>query len=147
MRVIILSVTLIKMDGINKNLEELSKTLKSEKLVEMPNWAKFVKTGVSKEKTPFDDEWWYMRSASILRKVYLKGPIGPERLSNDYGSRKNRGSMTDKFFPGSTKVIRVVLQQLEKSQLVEQSKTKKKGRVMTEKGLKLISKAGLEKLK
>jgi small subunit ribosomal protein S19e len=135
------------MDGINKKLENLSKTLKSEKLVEMPEWAKFVKTGVSRERNPLDDDWWYIKSASILRKVYLNGPIGPERLSNAYGSRKNRGSMTDKFFPGSTKIIRVVLQQLEKSQLVEQSKTKKKGRVMSEKGLKLIAKAGLEKLK
>lgn len=135
------------MDGINKNLEELSKSLKSEKIVEMPEWAKFVKTGVSRERVPQSDEWWYVKSASILRKVYLKGPIGPERLSNYYGSRKNRGSMTDKFFPGSTKVIRVILQQLEKGGLVEKSKTKKKGRILTKKGFEMIGKAGLEKVK
>jgi len=135
------------MDGIGKNLEELSKNLKSEKLVEMPEWAKFVKTGVSREKVPFDDDWWYIRSASILRKVYLSGPIGPERLSNYYGGRKNRGSMTDKFFPGSTKIIRVILQQLEKGGLLEQSKTKRKGRILTKKGFEMIGKAGLEKAK
>ncbi|MGC9310177.1 MAG: 30S ribosomal protein S19e [Candidatus Aenigmatarchaeota archaeon] len=135
------------MEETGKNLEKLAQNLKSEKIVEMPEWAKFVKTGVSREKVPAQDDWWYLRSASVLRKVYLKGPIGTEKLTNIYGGRKNRGSRTDKFFPGSGKIIRSILQQLEAKGLLQQSKTQKKGRILTEKGVQAISKAGLEKLR
>jgi small subunit ribosomal protein S19e len=135
------------MDEIGRKLVKLSEELKKEKIAEMPEWARFVKTGVSREKVPIQDNWWQLRSASVLRKVYLNGPIGAERLSNHFGGRKNRGSKTDKVFPGSTKILRVILQQLEAGGLVEQSKTAKKGRILTKKGFEYISKSGLERLK
>ena len=84
-------------------LEELSKNLKSEKIVERPEWARFVKPGVSRERVPQNDEWWYIKSASILRKVYIKGPIGAERMSICTEAGTNRGSRTDEFFQGLKK--------------------------------------------
>ncbi|MBN2094670.1 MAG: 40S ribosomal protein S19 [Candidatus Aenigmarchaeota archaeon] len=133
------------MEEMNLKLAELSKKLKSEKIVEMPEWARFIRTGVSRERVPQDDGWWYIRSASILRKVYINGPIGTERLANHYGGRKNRGSRTDKFFRGSRKLIRTILIQLENSGLVEKSKTKRMGRILTKKGADMIAKVGLER--
>ena len=123
---------------IGENLIKLAEKLKSEKIVEMPEWAKFVKTGVSKERVPQQQDWWYLRAASILRKVYLFGPIGAGRLSKFYGGRKNRGYKPEKFRRGSRKIIRTILQQLENKGLVKKSEKQKKGRIMTEEGRKYL---------
>ena len=69
---------------INKAAEELKKQIKE------PEWAKFVKTGVAKDRPPAETDWWYKRAASILRSVYLKGPIGTNKLRHKYSSKKNR---------------------------------------------------------
>ena len=59
--------------------DELIK-LTAEKLKEMglqpPEFTKFVKTGVHKEKPPEDEDWWYIRCASVLRRIYIDGPVG-----------------------------------------------------------------------
>ena len=123
---------------IGENLIKLAEKLKNEKIVEMPEWAKFIKTGVSKERVPQQQDWWYLRAASILRKVYLFGPIGAERLSKFYGGRKNRGAKPEKFRRGSRKIIRTILQQFENKGLVKKSEKQKKGRIMTEEGRKYL---------
>jgi len=46
---------------------------------------------VSCFKTPQNPEWWFTRCASLLRKIYLKGPIGIEHLRSEYGGRIDRG--------------------------------------------------------
>jgi small subunit ribosomal protein S19e len=126
-----------------KKMEEgiitISTKLKNEKIVECPEWAKFVKTGVSREKVPQQLDWWYLRTASILRKIYLYGPIGAERLSKFYGGRKNRGYKPERFKRGSRKIIRTILQQLEEKNLVKKSEKQKKGRIITEEGKKYLN--------
>jgi small subunit ribosomal protein S19e len=117
----------------------ISTKLKNEKIVECPEWAKFVKTGVSREKVPQQLDWWYLRTASILRKIYLYGPIGAERLSKFYGGRKNRGYKPERFKRGSRKIIRTILQQLEEKNLVKKSEKQKKGRIITEEGKKYLN--------
>jgi small subunit ribosomal protein S19e len=95
-------------------------------------WAAFAKTGNHVEKQPQDPNWWYTRSASILRKVYVHGPIGLESLRADYGGRKNKSHVTKAG--GSN--IRKILQQLETAGLVQT--TRPAGRRMTPKGRKLL---------
>jgi small subunit ribosomal protein S19e len=121
-----------------KKLIGLAEKLKSDKIVEMPEWAKFVKTSVAKERVPQQDDWWYIRSASILRKIHLKGPIGQSRLAKFYGGRKNRGYKPEKFMKGSRKIIRTILQQLEEKGLVKQAEGKRRGRILTEEGKKYL---------
>jgi len=121
---------------IEKQLRGVAEKLKKDKIVEMPEWAKFVKTGVGKERVPEQEDWWYLRSASILRKISLKGPIGVARLSKIYGSKKNRGYKPERFKPGSRKIIRTILQQLENKGLVRQVDGRKKGKLITEEGKK-----------
>lgn len=123
---------------IEKNLKRIAEKLRKNKVVKMPEWAKFVKTGVSKERIPEQDDWWYIRSASILRKIYLNGPLGQSRLSKFYGGRKNRGYKPERFRPGSRKIIRTILQQLEGKGLVKQVEGNRKGRVVTEEGKKYL---------
>ena len=82
-----------------------------------------------------DNEWWYKRAAAVLRSVYIKGPIGTSKLRTKYGGKKNRGYKPEKFYRGSGKIIRTVLQQLETSGLIiQQQKGVHKGRVVTPKG-------------
>ena len=93
---------------INKAAEELKK----QKLVEPTEWSKFVKTGHSKQRLPDNDDWWYYRSAAILRSIAKLGPIGTQKLRTKYGSKKNRGHKPEKFFEASGSIIRKILQQL-----------------------------------
>jgi len=87
-----------------------------------PAWAEFAKTGVHKEMPPEDPDWWFIRGAAVLRRVYIDGPVGVERMRTFYGGRKNRGSRPNRFKKGSGSVIRELLQQLETAGLVVKDK-------------------------
>jgi small subunit ribosomal protein S19e len=99
-------------------------------------WASFAKTGTHVEKQPQNPNWWYTRSASILRKVYIHGPIGLENLRSDYGGRKNNGVHKNHACKAGGSGIRKSLQQLETAGLVQIVKTQ--GRTVTPKGRKLM---------
>ena len=125
------------------NASELIDKASSElsKIMEKPEWSEFVKTGVSKKRAPVESDWWFKRSASILRTVYIRGPIGTNKLKGKYGSKKNRGYVPEKRFEASGKIIRSILQQLEKLELVKQVDIKKhKGRKITPKGKSFLDK-------
>ena len=111
--------------------------------VSMPDWAQFVRTGASKARVPTQDNWWQLRAASMLRTIAAKGPIGTQKLRIKYGGRQNRGMAPDKFALASGKIIRTILQQLEKAQLVKQdARGVHKGRVATGSGYALVNKTG-----
>ena len=117
-------------------LPRLAAELKSRSAVSPPPWAAFAKTGVHKERAPVDPEWWYLRSASVLRKVYLKRAIGVTRLSAEYGGKRDRGSAPYHARTGSRSVVREIVQQLEKAGLAHAYKTR--GRRLTASGQKLL---------
>jgi len=121
-----------------KFIKALAVELKNIKEFEAPEWTLFVKTGASKQRPPENDDWWYVRAASILRTLYVKGVVGVERLRTKYGSKKNRGMAPEKFFRSSGKIIRVILQQATKANLVEHIKEKKTGRRLTRKGKEML---------
>jgi len=120
---------------------------KLEKIPEMeaPVWAPFVKTGVHKERPPVKKNWWYVRSASVMRKIYVLGPIGTAKLRTKYGGAKNRGYKPERFKKGSGNILRKVLQRLEKSGLaIQVVKSGHKGRILTPKGKSLLDKTASE---
>ena len=125
-----------------KLIEKLAEKLKEMKEVKPPEWAKYVKTGVHKERPPEQKDWWYVRAAAVLRKIYLKGPVGVSRLRTVYGGRQKRGVRPEKFKKGSGSIIRKVLQQLEACGLVKT--INRKGRVVTLKGKEFIEKVAGE---
>nr|MBC8462842.1 40S ribosomal protein S19 [Candidatus Bathyarchaeota archaeon] len=53
--------------------------------IQPADWAGYVKTGSHVERVPQNPDWWYVRSASVLRKLYMKGPVGVSRLRKEYG--------------------------------------------------------------
>lgn len=120
-----------------KLTKEISEELKNREEIEPPEWSHFTKTGVHKERPPDQADWWYQRAASVLRKVFEKGPIGVSRLRSHYGGRKKRGSSPEKFRKGGGKIIRTILQQLSDSNLVE--KTEEKGRKISPEGMALLT--------
>ncbi|MEN2974812.1 MAG: 30S ribosomal protein S19e [Candidatus Caldarchaeales archaeon] len=128
-----------------KLIEKVANYLKESRIIEPPSWAKFVKTGVHKERPPQDPDWWYVRAASIMRRLYLKEPIGVSRLRTIYGGKRRLGHHPPKFVKGSGAIIRKILQQLESAGLVE--KTDKKGRRLTDKGRELLDEAAKAILK
>ena len=69
----------------------------------------------------------------------LDKPIGTNKLKNLYGGKKNRGHKPERFYKGSGKIIRVILQQLEKAEYVKYiEKGVHKGRMITPKGKKIL---------
>jgi len=99
--------------------------------IEKPVWADLVKTGSHKERAPDSPEWFYERMASILYRIYKKGPLGTGTLRNYYGGKKRRGVRRPHFRRAGGKVIRTCLQMLEKQGLIKKDK---KGRIITGKG-------------
>ncbi|MBS7606269.1 30S ribosomal protein S19e [Candidatus Bathyarchaeota archaeon] len=118
-------------------IERLAKYLKDNvDAIKPPEWAPYVKTGAHAERAPQNPDWWYIRCASLLRKVYIKGPIGIEHLRSEYGGRKDRGTRPEHTRKGGGAIIRKALQQLEKAGLI--GTIKGKGRVITSEGRRLL---------
>ena len=125
-------------------LPRIAIELKSRQAVAPPPWATFVKTGVHKQQAPIQPDWWYLRSASVLRKFYMLGPTGVQRLSAEYGGKRDRGSAPYHARTGSRAVLREIVHQLERSGLVQAQKNR--GRRLSPEGLKLLDAMARESL-
>lgn len=124
----------------SKLIEKLAVELKKIEQVVAPEWAQFAKTGAGKERPPAIKDWWHMRAASVMRKIYVSGPIGVSKLRKKYSSKKNRGHKPERVYSGSGNILRKILQQLEKAELLKYvEKGVHKGRIVTSKGEKLIN--------
>ena len=118
-------------------IDRLSGYLKENiREIQPPEWSGYVKTGSQAERVPQNPDWWYVRSASILRKLYMNGPVGVSRLRKDYGGRKRRGVRPAHFAKAGGNIIRTVLQQLEQAGLSQKDGIK--GRVVSGKGRSLL---------
>lgn len=121
---------------------------KLDEYVEAPEWARYAKAGSHRELAPEQEEFWEHRSASVLRKIAIDGPIGVERLRSSYGGAKG-GSNRYQVAPtrhvkGSGNIIRTIIQQLEAADLVEEAGSA--GRQVTPAGRSLIDETAGEVL-
>ena len=116
-------------------IRRVAEELKKRKEIVPPAWAAFAKTGVHKEMPPEDPDWWFTRAAAVLRRVYVDGPLGVERMRSFYGGNKNRGSRPNAFRKGSGSVLRKSLQQLEAAGLIIHDKT---GRRISPAGMQFL---------
>lgn len=119
----------------DKLIARVAAELKEKPEITAPEWAAFAKTGAHKEMPPEDPDWWYTRAAAVLRRVYVDGPVGVERMRSVYGGSKNRGSKPNKTVKGSGSVLRKAVQQLEAAGYVAQQKS---GRVVTPAGASFL---------
>ncbi|MEM0139713.1 MAG: 30S ribosomal protein S19e [Ferroplasma sp.] len=106
-----------------------------EKNVEIPDWTHYLKDGIGREKAWEEEDWYYTRLASVMRKISLKNNIGIARMSQEYGSRQDRG--TKKYHPvqGSRYIVRNVFHTLESMGYVKKDKT---GRSLTPAGQSVL---------
>lgn len=110
-----------------------------------PTWALTAKTGSHRDRPPANQDWWYMRCASLLRKLYLHGPVGIARLRVEYGGRLRRGTHIEHSRVAGGSAIREPLQQLQKAGFI--SVESKKGRKLTAEGISLLNRTAADILK
>lgn len=126
----------------------VAKELKKMNEFRPPAWSKFAKTGAHAERPPVNPDWWFVRIASVMSKLNDLGPVGVSKLRVKYGGKKNRGMAPERFRKGSGKIIRLILQQLEKSGFAKQTvKGLHKGRVLTPKGIAFVDKFAYQIMK
>ena len=120
-------------------IEKAAQELKN--IIKKPEWVDFVKTSRAKENLPKGKDWYFIRAAAILRTIYLNGPLGVQRLRVRYGAKKNRGHKPERFYKASGKIIRTILQELEKNNLIIFKKEGvHKGRIITPRGKSFMDK-------
>jgi small subunit ribosomal protein S19e len=123
-------------------IAKLAEQLKNDKKNEPPTWSVFVKTGPHATRIPQDKEWWYYRCASLLRKIYLHGPLGVADLKVAYGGRKKIGYNLSHHKDAGGAIIRKALQQLEASGYIV--KVQRKGRLVSSEGVKKMDRLATE---
>ncbi len=128
----------------NVLIERLAVYLKENGMI-VPSWAPFVKTGSHADKPPQQSDWWYTRCASILRKIYLSGPVGVSELCVVYGGGKPSGYGAAHHRPAGGAIIRNAIHGLEDMGLVK--RMDRRGRVVTSKGMKELDGMATEILK
>jgi len=118
-------------------IEKLAKHLKENvDAISPPAWTPIAKTGSHVEKQPQNPDWWYVRCASLMRKVYVHGFVGIEKLRAEYGGRKGFRVQPEHAAKAGGSAIRKALQQLEAAGLIEKSSPN--GRRVTREGRKLM---------
>lgn len=123
-------------------IEHLADYLRSSvEQVKPPPWALYAKTGAHRERPPENPDWWYERAASLLRRLYISGPLGISRLRKLYGGRKRFPMRKAHSVRAGGSSIRKVLQQFESAKLVTHSR---KGRILTDEGKSLLDKIATE---
>ncbi|CAE7894586.1 RPS19B [Symbiodinium sp. KB8] len=100
-------------------INAFAKQLKEENKIKLPAWVDLVKTGTHKELAPYDaDNWYYVRAASVARKIYLRKGVGIGSLCRGFGGSK-AGAGRYHFCRASAGIVRHIVQQLENLGLVE----------------------------
>ncbi len=102
----------------------LALAMAEQDAVSMPDWAQYVKTAVDRERPPAQEDWWFQRTAAILRKIARNGPLGVTNLAQSFGGKKDNGVGPNTPGVASRHIIRTALQQLEEAGLVEKVPTK-----------------------
>ncbi|KAK9835169.1 hypothetical protein WJX81_002844 [Elliptochloris bilobata] len=109
--------------------------LKSNDKIQLPSWVDIVKTGAFKELAPYNPDWYYVRAASLARKVYMRQNVGVGAFRKQYGGRnKRKGTVPEHCARASGGLIRHILKQLEEIDVVTKSTATKGGRKITANG-------------
>merc|ERR1712185_522403 len=97
--------------------------LKRQPKFDVPKYHDIVKTGVHKELAPYDEDWFYYRTAAIACKIYLRKGTGVGGLKKWFGGSNgtHRGTRKAHFQTASGSIIRKAIHALEKLELMEHS--------------------------
>ncbi len=115
-----------------------------EQKIPKPAYVDYVKTSPSKERIPQDPDFWYFRCASVLRQVYINGPVGVSKLRTRFGSNKAHTVTKHHHRRAGGSIIKDAFDVLEKNNYIKKTK---KGRVIAPAGKSLLDKMSNEILK
>jgi small subunit ribosomal protein S19e len=116
---------------------------KLKEMIKKPDYINYVKSGAHRERIPSDPDFWYIRGASILRQVYINGPVGVSKLRTRYGARKEHSMHRKHHVMAGGSIIRDLFQSLEGVDLIKKTPA---GRVLTPKGRAFMDKISKELL-
>jgi small subunit ribosomal protein S19e len=104
-------------------IPRVAEELKKRKEIQPLAWAAFAKAGVHQQMPPEEPDWWFIRAASVLRRLYIDGPVGVQRMRTAYGGKRDRGSSPFQFRKGGGSSLRKILQQLEAAGFVAKDRS------------------------
>lgn len=96
----------------SKFINALAAQLKASGKINVPEYAEYVKTSQANEMPPQNPDWFYVRTASVARRVYLRGGNGVSTMAKMYGGAKKFGVRRKHFQSASQGIIRAALKQL-----------------------------------
>ncbi len=132
----------LEADG-SKLIEKAAEKLKGSG-IEKPGYLDYVKSGAGRERVPADEDFWYIRCASILRQTYLNGHIGISRLRSKYSNRKRHVVHRRHTVKAGGSIIKDAFDALEKIGYVKKTTS---GREITPKGRSFLDKLAGEVIK
>lgn len=103
----------------DKIVEHVASFLKKSGKLKVPENMDIVKTAKFKELAPSDQDWFYIRCASILRRLYHRSPAGVGAIKKIYGGRQRNGVRPSHFCRADGSVARKAIQALENIKMVE----------------------------
>lgn len=121
-------------------IKRAAERLKDAKVAK-PKYIDFVKSGPSRERLPSSRDFWYVRCASLLRQVYLNGPIGISKMRTRYGTSKGHTVHRHHHVRTGGSMIKDAFDVLEKMNYVKKTK---EGRVITPQGRSFLDKISSE---
>eukprot|EP01028_Stygiella_incarcerata_P013905 TRINITY_DN859_c0_g1_i1.p2 TRINITY_DN859_c0_g1~~TRINITY_DN859_c0_g1_i1.p2 ORF type:complete len:147 (+),score=41.66 TRINITY_DN859_c0_g1_i1:139-579(+) len=102
-------------------IKELAQHLKKSGQIELPKWVDLVKTAPTKEIAPVDPDWYFIRLASIARRIYLHPGLGVGGLRRLFGEKSRNKVSKSHVRLAAGSIIRTCLQDLEKMKMVEKA--------------------------
>ena len=128
----------------SQRLIDMAASKLKESGVIRPEYILYTKTGPGKERVPASEDFFYFRCASVLRQVYVNGPIGISKLRTKYGSKRQHWVRRHHHYRSGGSIIKDAFDALEKKGYIT---TTKKGRVITSAGKSFLDKLSNESLK
>ncbi|XP_055596730.1 40S ribosomal protein S19a-like [Uranotaenia lowii] len=116
----------------DKVVQGVALFLKKSGKLKVPDYVDLIKTGKFKELAPTDPDWFYVRCASILRRLYHQSPSGVGSICRIYGSRQRNEVRPSHFCRSDGSATRKAVQALEQLKLIE--KLPEGGRKLTSQG-------------
>merc|ERR1712093_789841 len=84
--------TTVKDVPADQFIKKCAEFLKRQPKFQVPKWADLVKTGHFKELAPYDEDWFYIRAAALVRKLYIRPRLGVGKLAQLFGGKERNGS-------------------------------------------------------
>ena len=111
--------SLVRDVNAHKFIAAYAAHLKTSGKLEVPEWADYCKTASHKELAPYDEDWYYVRAASIARHIYLRPSVGVGAIKKWKGSRARRGHRPSHHRESSGSIARKIMQSLEKLDILK----------------------------